>query len=168
MGKASNLVTITARHDWQLFAIAIIAAGLAFTNPNAAMIVALLGIPSGLIALYRRLRSPQSRAWLRALATYSGCALLVVSGPIGLGLAENRVAVAVKPLMEQLDKYREGTHQYPASLVQLGLARIPKCPGNPMPVMYHLKERGYTLTCITFGFNHHTYESWTGKWRNWD
>jgi hypothetical protein len=102
---------------------------------------------------------------------YLGALLLML--PVGyctLGLQHHFLDLRMQPLITALDAHQQAHGRYPAALEELELP-LPSCSAlgvlGTRP-MYHQHEGSYSVTCMTFGFNHHTYRPAKRRWENWD
>lgn len=100
-------------------------------------------------------------------------AVLLVSAPVSCSIQSRLLELRLQPVIAALKTYRESNGSYPDSLDELVpdyLESVPSCP-NRKVVSFTREEADtaqFSLTCVTFGFNKHTYDSATGAWKDWD
>ncbi len=136
---------------------------------NAAMIAGFIAVPLALLAFvsaaekwggYTR-KSMYQRVGLMVIG-----AILLVSGPVSCSVQSRLLELRLQPVIAALKTYRESNGSYPGSLDEL----VPSCPNHK--VVFFTRKEAYTaqfeLTCVTFGFNKHTYDSATSAWKDWD
>ena len=146
------------------------------TGFNAAMIAGFVAVPLALLAFvsaakkwggYTR-KSMYQRICLMLIGT-----ILLVSGPVSCSIQTRLLELRLQPVIAALKTYRENNGSYPGSLDDLVpdyLQSVPSCP-NRRIILFTRKEVGtaqFELTCVTFGFNKHSYDSATGVWKDWD
>ncbi len=148
---------------------------LSWASLSAVMLVAPLGLLA--IALVLQLlfeavkwlvrRDPASRKSVaRAAAWLAFC--VVASLAMG-GAHRARVRHterALRPIIDALERHRQRTGAYPAALRELVPADLPALPGEPCA--YSTREQGYSLTFMTFGMNHHSWDAREQAWHDWD
>lgn len=70
-----------------------------------------------------------------------------------------------------IERYQVDRGKYPESLSQLVplyLSEVPRCT-RKQRLHYNNKENGsFGITCRTYGFMNHSYDSETKQWRDWD
>jgi len=146
------------------------------TGFNAAMIAGFVAAPLALLAFvsaagkwdgYTR-KSLQQRVALMIIG-----AILLVSGPISCSVQSRLLELRLQPVIAALKTYRDSNDSYPGSLDELvpdHLKSVPSCPNRKI-ASFTRKEADTTqfeLTCVTFGFNKHTYNPAAGVWKDWD
>ena len=100
-------------------------------------------------------------------------AILLGSGPISCSIQSRLLELRLQPVIAALKSYRDINDSYPGSLDELvpdHLKSVPSCP-NRRNILFTRKEADtaqFSLTCVTFGFNKHDYDSATGAWKDWD
>jgi hypothetical protein len=78
-----------------------------------------------------------------------------------------------QPVIEQLETYKTAHGEYPKQLHDM-MQNPPSCFGlmamPPSELAYYRSEKDghYCITCMTFGFNHHSYCTGSTKWADWD
>jgi len=142
-------------------------------NPN--MMVSLVAVPAFLAALLSLIRNLFHGP---AAIRNRGLILLAMTLLLAVNLAECRTRTwllerHLAPVISGLEAYRKAKGFYPDrvdAIVPEFLQGMPRCSEH-RPVLY-LKNRkgpdGFDLTCVTFGFNKHSYDSVAGAWRDWD
>jgi len=161
---------ISNKRDWKLLAIAVTAAVLSMIGANSAFIVGVIAVPSALVAMGLRLLDKQKRETQMKFVAYGSCLLLLVSGPGGCAIGTYRVEKAAEPIIKALEQYRLKHGLYPKKEeIELLLATNP-CPSLDRKFYYApLKDGGdFDLTCVTFGFNKHSYQGSRKRWEDWD
>lgn len=146
------------------------------TGFNAAMIAGFVAVPVALLAFvsaagkwdgYTR-KSLQQRVTLMVIG-----AILLVSGPVSCSVQSRLLELRLQPVIAALKTYRDSNDSYPDSLDELvpdHLESVPSCPDHRI-AFFTRKETEtaqFSLTCVTFGFNKHDYDSATGAWKDWD
>ncbi len=143
---------------------------------NAAMIVGYVAVPLALLAFVSAVRkwdgyTRASTYWRVGLMAIG--AVLLVLAPVSCSLQSRLLDVRLQPIIVALDAYRDVNGSYPRAidaLVPGYMESIPTCPNNRI-LYFGPEEAGTTkfaLTCVTFGFNKHTYDSARGSWEDWD
>ena len=156
------------RTDWRLLVTAVVAATLAVIGPNAAFTIGFVAIPSALVACGRRIFDHDKRSLKMRLVAYGGCALLAISGPGGCALNAFRVERTAEPIISALEQYRLKNGFYPEKLEAVASPQCSACTSGKFYYSSRDKREQYRLTCVTFGFNKHTYQSENRKWIDWD
>lgn len=154
--------------DWKLLVIAVVAAILAIIGPNAAFTIGFVAIPSAIIACGRRILGHEKRSMKMRFIAYGGCALLAISGPGGCALNTFRVEKTATPIITALEQYKVKCGNYPEKLESVASPQCSACTSGKFYYSSRDKREQYRLTCVTFGFNKHTYQSETQKWTDWD
>jgi hypothetical protein len=100
-------------------------------------------------------------------------AILLVSGPVSCSIQTRLLELRLQPVIAALKTYRNSNGIYPGSLDELVpdyLQSVPSCPKHKLVFFTRNKAdtTQFGLTCVTFGFNKHTYDSATGAWKDWD
>jgi hypothetical protein len=99
--------------------------------------------------------------------------VLVAMAPIGLAvlIVQHRILdVRMAPLVTAIEAHRRQTGHYPTTLDELPLSP-PSCNaigGLGLRPHYFTREGSYSIMCMTFGFNHHSYHPERQRWENWD
>ncbi len=146
------------------------------TGFNAAMIAGFVAVPLALLAFvsaakkwdgYTRKSIPQ-RVGLMVIG-----AILLVSEPVSCSVQSRLLELRLQPVIAALETYRDINDSYPGSLNELipdHLQSVPSCPKHKLVFFTRNKAdtTQFGLTCVTFGFNKHTYDSATGAWKDWD
>ncbi len=140
---------------------------------NFAMMIAVIALFFAALALlwvfaglFRRDPRELARRALYLLA-------LLAMTPIGLTTLVIQHAVLdlrMRPLVSAIEAHRRSTGEYPTKLDELDLS-APSCNaigGLGLGPHYFTREDSYSMTCMTFGFNHHSYRSDKRRWENWD
>ena len=100
-------------------------------------------------------------------------AILLVLGPVFCSVQSRLLELRLQPVIAALKTYRDSNGSYPDSLDELVpdyLESVPSCPDR-RDISFTRKEADtaqFSLTCVTFGFNKHDYDSATGAWKDWD
>jgi len=169
MMKKENMDNSNKR-DWKLLAIALTAAVLSMVGANAAFLVGFIAVPGALAALGRRLFDKQKRDLQMRFIAYGGGLLLLVSGPGGCAIGTHRVEVAAEPIIKSVEQHRLSHGQYPTEQEV-----EPVLASNPSPSLdrkfHYVSLKGgtdYHLTCVTYGFNKHSYQGASKQWVDWD
>jgi hypothetical protein len=100
-------------------------------------------------------------------------AILLVSAPVSSSIQTRLLELRLQPVITALKTYRESNGSYPDSLNKLipdYLQSVPSCPNHR--IAFFTREEAdtaqFSLTCVTFGFNKHTYDSAARTWKDWD
>ncbi|MBL8524786.1 MAG: hypothetical protein JNN20_13930 [Betaproteobacteria bacterium] len=144
---------------------------LTLLGSDIGFLIACLGIPFALVWGVRLMRDYKHRTWGLRVMTYGSVMALTVSGPASCSLHTRRTETALQPLIEALEQHRVQTGHYPKKLVELKSPQYSGCRGvGDRPAYYSSASAGeqFSLTCVTFGMNKHTYESETRRWKDWD
>lgn len=100
-----------------------------------------------------------------------GIGINVIAAIRGNNIADEMERASV-PLIDALEKYRAQKGTPPASLQDLVptyIATLPTCDSSGKRAIVYYTEGGhYTLTCYTYMFNKHSYDSANKSWRDWD
>ena len=144
---------------------------------NAAMVIGFAAVPLALFTFvsgakkwdgYTR-KSIYQRAGLMAIG-----AILLVSAPVSCSIQSRLLELRLQPVITALKAYRDINDRYPQSLDELVpdylTSAVPTCP-NRRPISFsqnNAETAQFELTCVTFGFNKHTYDSAAGAWKDWD
>ncbi len=143
---------------------------------NAAMLVGFVAIPLALHAFVSAVRkwdgySRTNTRWRVGLIIIG--AVLLVLAPVSCSVQSRLLEVRLEPIIVALEAYRDANGSYPGAidaLVPEYMQSMPTCPN--FGVLYFPADEGgtksFALTCVTFGFNKHTYNSATGSWKDWD
>jgi hypothetical protein len=100
-------------------------------------------------------------------------AVLLVLAPVSCSLQSQLLEGRLQPILVALQAYRDVKGRYPGALDALVpeyMESIPTCLNHRI-LYFTGKEPGtpqFALTCVTFGYNKHTYYSSTGSWKDWD
>jgi hypothetical protein len=143
---------------------------------NAAMIIGYIAVPLALLAFVSAVRkwdgyTRDSANW-RVGLTVIGAVLLVLA-PVSCSVQSRLLEDRLQPIIVALEAYRDVNGSYPRALDGLVpdyMESVPTCPNHKI-VYFADKEAGtplFALTCVTFGFNKHTYSAATGSWKDWD
>jgi hypothetical protein len=140
-----------------------------WTDVNHAFMLSFLMVPLAIYAAIHKFRDGFSRPLARRFLTYFGCLLLLVSGPSGCAFATHKTEESMSPVIAALERFRDVNGNYPANL-ELLKTEIPNCYSPKRKPLYVALASGkkFDLTCMTFAFNKHTYESNSKTWRDWD
>ncbi len=159
-----------SRSDWAVFLIAVGVSAFALCDGNYALIVASLGVPISLVWLIRMLIDGKHRSVGLCAVAYGGAVLILASGPAGLVLQNWRAEIGTAPAIVALEKFHNSNGRYPDKLDELKEASAATCGGVRNKVHYapDSERSRFTITCVTFGMNHHSYDSESKRWRNWD
>jgi hypothetical protein len=143
---------------------------------NAAMFVGFVAVPLALHAFVSAVRrwdgyTRANTRW-RVGLTVIGAVLLVLA-PVSCSVQSRLLEFRLQPVIVALEAYRDVNGSYPGAidtLVPEYLDILPTCPN--VGILYFPRDEGgittFALTCVTFGFNKHTYNSATGAWQDWD
>ncbi len=143
---------------------------------NAAMLVGFVAVPLALSAFISSARkwdgyTRASTRWRVALILIG--VVLVGLAPVSCSVQSRLLEVRLQPVIVALEAYRDVNSSYPSAmdaLVPDYMESLPSCPN--FGITYFTREEAGTkrflLTCVTFGFNKHTYFSATGLWKDWD
>lgn len=158
------------KRDWKLLVIAIIAAILSMVGANSAFMIGIIGVPSAFVAIGRRLFDTQKRDMKMKIVAYGGCILLFVSGPGGCAINTYRVEKAAEPIIQALEQLRNKNGIYPKKeeVEPLLLSKSYPCTGGRFYYLQLQEGADYDLTCVTFGFNKHSYQRSRKQWKDWD
>ena len=85
----------------------------------------------------------------------------------------NRMEDESPPLIAALEKFRAQNGRHPETLAELVPAYVAAPPtclrGERRPMLYFRHADGsYSITCYTYVFMKHSYDSSTKTWRSWD
>ena len=102
----------------------------------------------------------------------AGIVFNVAWGIYGVYLA-SRMERESEPLIAALEKYRAQNGRYPEKLAELVPAQagaLPSCaPDGKRPLAYYRRDDGgYSITCYTYVYLKHSYDSSTRTWSSWD
>ncbi|RWX48248.1 hypothetical protein VT98_11714 [Candidatus Electrothrix communis] len=146
------------------------------TGFNAAMIAGFIAVPLALLAFVSAARKwdgyTRKSIYQRICLMLIG-AVLPVSAPVSCSVQSRLLELRLQPVIAALKTYRDSNGSYPGSLDKLvpdHLQSVPSCP-NRRIILFTRKEADtaqFSLTCLTFGFNKHDYDSATGSWKDWD
>ncbi len=143
---------------------------------NAAMMIGFVAVPLALSAFMSAARkwdgyTRASTRWRVGLMLI-GVVLLGLA-PVSCSVQSRLLESRLQPAIVALEAYRDVNGSYPSALDALVpdyMESLPTCPN--FGVTYFTREEAGTtrflLTCVTFGFNKHTYFSATGLWMDWD
>ncbi|MCI5207896.1 MAG: hypothetical protein D3910_03705 [Candidatus Electrothrix sp. ATG2] len=146
------------------------------TGFNAAMIAEFIAAPLALLAFVSAAKKwggyTRQSMHLRAGLLIIG-AILLVSGPVSCSIQTRLLELRLQPVIAALKTYHESNGSYPGSLDELVpdyLQSVPSCPKHKLVFFTRNKAdtTQFGLSCVTFGFNKHTYDSATGAWKDWD
>jgi hypothetical protein len=142
------------------FNIAFLASAIAGVTASVAFL--------GFVSPFRLRPCVRRRRGLLAAA----CVVLIGLNATSLRYQTARLERRLEPVIHALGEHRRATGAFPhtlRALVPRHLTTVPGCSGWPeMSVIYTADADRYSLTCLTWGFNHHSYDSQTGRWRDWD
>jgi len=100
-------------------------------------------------------------------------AVLLGLSPVSCSVQSRLLEGRLQPVIVALEAYRGVNGSYPNALDALvpdHMESLPTCPN--FGITYFTREEAgitrFLLTCVTFGFNKHTYFSATGLWKDWD
>ncbi len=108
---------------------------------------------------------------------------LAAWGVYGIGSRTRNVEQLMAPVIAAAERFHEKTGDYPWSpdeLVPDYITEVPMCPGDRRPLYMHKQpndtkfpgpavgDKGFVLTCYTFMFTKHTYDSERRSWVSWD
>jgi hypothetical protein len=100
-------------------------------------------------------------------------AVLLGLAPASCSVQSRLLESRLQPVIVALEAYRDVNGGYPSALDALVpdyMESLPTCPN--FGVTYFTREEAgitrFLLTCVTFGFNKHTYFSATRSWKDWD
>jgi hypothetical protein len=161
--------SIQKRNDYKLLGITVILFALCIYDANWGMFAGLFGIPTAFILWVKRLRDKQKRTAQMRFVTYGSLLLLTVSGPAGCAYVHQKAEATAAPAIQKVVQYHQENGKYPAGLNVVGYTEPLKCP-NGMKYGYSVSDEGdrFVMTCVTFGFNKHSYFSDKRQWINWD
>ena len=143
---------------------------------NASMFVGFVAVPLALYAFVSAVRkwdgyTRASTRWRVGLMVI-GAALLALA-PVSCSVQSRLLEDRLQPIIIALEAYRDANGSYPGAidaLIPEYIESIPTCPN--LGIAYFTREEAgtttFVLTCVTFGFNKHTYFSATGSWKDWD
>jgi hypothetical protein len=106
-----------------------------------------------------------------AVFTLLTCVIIFLSTIINYNLQVYLLERRMIPLIEAMHEYKKMNNKYPEKTINLVpkfLSEIPPCKGFPKKPSYHQKDDKFNLTCVTFGFLKHTYDSKSEQWISWD
>ncbi len=164
------------QRTYRLAIAAVVLVFLSAVGFNAAMMAGFVAVPLALSAFMSAARKWDG--YTRASTRWRVGMMLI--GAVLLGLAPASCSVQsrllesrLQPVIVGLEAYRDVNGSYPSALDALVpdyMESLPTCPN--FGVTYFTREEAGTtrflLTCVTFGFNKHTYFSATGLWKDWD
>ncbi len=143
---------------------------------NAAMFVGFVAAPLAFHAFVSAVRkwdgyTRANTRWRVGLMVIG--AFLLVLAPVSCSVQSRLLEFRLQPVIVALEAYRDVHGSYPGAIdavVPEYLETIPTCPN--LGIFYSPRDEGgittFALTCVTFGFNKHTYSSYTGAWQDWD
>ena len=140
------------------------------------MVVGYVAVPLALLAFVSAARKwdGYTRASIRwRVGLILICAVLLVLAPVSCSVQSRLLEDRLQPIIVALEAYRDVNGSYPSgidALVPDYMESVPTCPNNRI-TYFPGEEAGtplFALTCITFGYNNHTYYSVTGLWKDWD
>jgi len=156
--KAASLLVVGAAVSWTDFNFNMLVGGIA-------AIAVLYGMGQMLFSI----RRPWSVIAIHA--TSAAAAVLLLAASIATrNFQEAQLDARLQPVIGALEAYHQAEGTYPESLKELTpryLDSVPDCPCHGL-LMYSKDGDGFSLTCVTFGFNKRTFDSRWGRWRNWD
>ncbi|MCI5125484.1 MAG: hypothetical protein D3925_13665 [Candidatus Electrothrix sp. AR5] len=138
------------------------------TGFNAAMIAGFVAAPLALVTFVSA-----AKKWDGYTRKMVIGAILLASGPVSCSIQSRLLELRLQPVIPVLKTYRDSNDSYLDLLDKLvpdHLESVPSCP-NRRIISFTRKEADtaqFSLTCVTFGFNKHTYDSATGAWKDWD
>ena len=167
----SAISIATSPADRMIGCLSLAFASFAAIDGNMAMMVGCIGVPVAVVWLARLVRDNKRRSGgLRAIV-YSSVVAIMLAGPAACSIHTMRAENGLQPVIAALDHAFARTGQYPVKLGELVPAATAVCGGTlNRQAQYHSVNGGqrYFLTCMTYGMNHHTYDSDTRRWRDWD
>ncbi|MBL8521981.1 MAG: hypothetical protein JNK75_15090 [Betaproteobacteria bacterium] len=159
------------RHDWVVCGLALACAASAVLGSQHAFLVACLGIPFALIWLVRIAFVQRTRPMTPRLLGGACALVLLVAGPASCTLHVSSLERRMQEIIIALDAHRQKTGTYPKRLLELVPPPNARCDrSSTRQVSYHTRngDTEFSLTCVTFGMNKHTFDSVTRKWTDWD
>lgn len=154
-----------------LLAVLTLLASVSFNLAMMIMVLALVfGAPLVVIWIIVTLFQKDENGLVQSVL-YLGVLLAML--PVGyctLRIQHYFLDMRLEPLIAAIEAHHKANGRYPATLDDLELSP-PSCSavgGLGMRPMYTQSEGSYSLTCMTFGFNHRTYRPAQRRWENWD
>lgn len=162
------------RRVGSLMVVAVVVVAITFLGANWAFLVGIVAVPLGLyLFLSAIVRLARARTgWPVAGITGACGVVILLAGATACSVHTSALESKLAPLVAALERYRVDNGNYPErldSLVPTYLRMLPTCPGRPVSYSRPIGATpSFDLTCVTFGFNKHSYDSFTAKWKDWD
>ena len=147
---------------------------LAISSFNLAMMIMVLSLfiaaPLVLLWVVVALFQKDERGLVSSVLYLGALLAMLPVGYCALRLQHWVLDLRMEPLIAAIEAHREAHGSYPEKLEHLALSP-PSCGAAGvvgMPPIYLAREGSYSITCMTFGFNHHTYRPAKRRWEDWD
>ncbi|MBL8514625.1 MAG: hypothetical protein JNJ55_11600 [Betaproteobacteria bacterium] len=154
-----------------MYAVVLALAVFATIGSQYAFLVACLGIPGALIWIFRIVVVHRHRPQAAKRLSIFGAFVLFAVGPASCTIQTRLLEHRLEAVIAALESHRSTHGQYPKSLKELRPPLDADCsPRFPRPANYFASNGNteFSLTCVNYGMNKHTYSSVTRKWRDWD
>lgn len=178
----NRITTFLKTRAWSLIQISFLLI-LVHLDGNAAMLVGMISfmiIPYyllkemylGVVWLFKR--QQQYLDGMKSGALRFCAMVLLVGGSVhGCQFVHTQVKDNFAPMIRKIEKYRFEHGHYPAEPIMVD-GKWPSCgvlwgiPPAPYYFMSNQEDDWFAITCMTFGFNHFTYDSRHQGWFSWD
>lgn len=157
--------------DWAVFAVVLALAVFATIDSQYAFLVACLGIPGALIWIFRIVVVHRHRPQAAKTLSIFGAFVLFAVGPASCTIHTRLLEHRLEAVIAALESHRSAHGQFPKSLKELSPQVDTACSSRSPRQVHYSTSNGnteFSLMCVNYGMNKHSYSSVTRKWKGWD